>query len=339
MESLGVYLPEIWLTIIGLFVLYYAVTDGSDLGVGILSFLARDDRERGLMMASVKSIWHGNQTWLVLLGGMVFGAFPFFYGVVVASLYIPILIMLFGLIFRAVSLEFRGHSERKELWGLFFGIGSLATTLAQGVALGGLLGGLDIDQGKFIGSSWGWLNPYSIVVAAGVLAGYTMLGANYLILKTEGELQRKCYRYSFLASTVTLAIAAVVHLWTNARHAFMLEKWFHLPDVFLVLLFPLLALVAFGMFYYSLWKRYELAPLVWNAAVVLFSFVGLSIGFYPYMIPSVVAVPVTIAAAAASPSTLRFMLVVTLVLLPIILTYTAFEHKVFHGKVTDDYGE
>lgn len=332
------YLPGIWLFIIGFFLLYYAVTDGFDLGVGIISLISRNDAERALLMGSLSSIWHINQTWLVILGGMLFGAFPLFYGLVLSSLYIPIFIMLFGLILRGVAFEFRDCSYNKLIWGLSFGAGSLLASAAQGFALGGLLGGLEIIDGQFVGSAWSWLNPFSALVSAGVVFGYTMLGANYLILTTREELQQRSYRCSLVASSFTLVISLSVHLWIIARYPHVVEKWTIMPDLFYVGVFPFLALFAFVMFFRSLRMRSGNAPLLWNIAIILFAFVGLSVGLYPNMIPNVVSHPVTVKQAAASPGTLLFMLIVTAVLIPVILTYTAFTYRLISGRAgTEEY--
>lgn len=294
MEALEPYLPTIWLAIIGLFLLYYGVTDGFDLGVGILSLFSRKGEERSTMMNSLSSIWHINQTWLVILGGMLFGAFPLFYAAVLSSLYIPILAMLAGLIFRGVAFEFRERSGHKPVWELSFGVGSLLATLAQGFALGGLLWGLDVRNGQFVGNVWGWLNTFSAVVATGVLFGYTMLGANYLILKTEGEFQRRSYRYSLIASLITLPISIGIHFWVAARYPNVAQKWVNSPSCYYMAFFPLLATFAFVMFFRSVRKHRNLAPLLWNIAIVLFSFVGLSVGLYPDMIPNVISHPITV---------------------------------------------
>ena len=320
----------------GFFLLYYAVTDGFDLGVGIISLFSGDDRERGLLMGTLSSIWHINQTWLVILGGMMFGAFPLFYGLLLSSLYIPMVLMLIGLIFRGVAFEFRERSENKRIWGLSFGLGSLLAALAQGFALGGLLDGLAIQDGRFVGSVWDWLSPFSLVVSIGVVFGYTMLGANYLILKTQGELQQRSFRQSLFASSVTLVISLTVHLWIIAKYPQVIEKYGEFPETILVAIFPLLALFAFIMFFRSLRKRHELAPLFWNAAIVLFSFIGLSVGMYPDMIPNVISQPVTVMEAAASPDTLMFMLIVTAFLVPMVLVYTFFTYRVFRGKTVEE---
>jgi len=337
MENLTAYLPDIWLQLIAFFLLYYAVTDGADLGVGIWSFISREPQEGQAMMASVSSIWHGNQTWLVILGGMLFGAFPKFYAILLSALYIPIIVMLFGLILRGVSFEFHERSERKTLWCNIFGVGSLIVTVAQGFALGGLLGGLRVEGGRFVGSVWDWISPYGVFVAAGVVAGYMMLGANYLIVRTSGPLQKKSYRLAVYSSLATLLVSAGVHLWTTVRYPMMAQKWTAAARWPLLLLgFGTIA--AFILYLRALAQRRHLTPFLLNAAIIIFSFAGLSIGLYPNMIPGVVSA-FTVYEAAASPKTLFFMLVSTAVLLPVILSYTAYNYWVFRGKTDEgSYG-
>ena len=337
MESL--YLPQIWLALIAFFLLYYVVTDGSDLGIGIMSLFSHRDAERGAMMESIGSVWHGHQTWLVLLGGMLFGAFPVFYAVLLSSLYIPMICMLVGLALRGVSFEFRERAASKGIWSRAFGIGSLITAASQGLALGGLLGGLDIRNGIFAGDIWAWLTPFSVLVAFGVIVGYTMLGANYLILKTQGELQERAYRFSGTAAGITLVVAAVVHIWATFKYPFTLEKWTMPGFSTGMALLLAAAFFAFVFYFRSLVQRKELATFFCNIAVILFSFSALSLSFYPNMIPNLSPESISVGEAAASSNTLAFMLVAMAVLLPIILTYTAFVYRTFRGKVTIDAAE
>ncbi|MEW6441449.1 MAG: cytochrome d ubiquinol oxidase subunit II [bacterium] len=338
MLGISLHLADIWLFIIGFFLLYYAVADGADLGVGIISLGARGEPERASMMAALEPVWHDNQTWLVLLGGMMFGAFPVFYALLLSALYVPILVMLFGLVLRGVSFEFRHNSRRKALWGWAFGAGSLIAALAQGFAFGGLLAGLELRDGRFVGQVWGWSNPFAALVAAGVVVGYTMLGANYLILKARGPVLERGYRIARAASLVTLVISSSVHLWVIARYPKVTATWAAsgLAGSLHLAVFPALAAASFLLYFRSLLKRQEGTPLLWNAAIVLFSFVGLSVYLYPDMIPNVISSPVTVQAAAASPKTLRFMLAVTAVLLPLILAYTGYKHWIFRGKAGGD---
>jgi cytochrome d ubiquinol oxidase subunit II len=324
-------LPDIWLLLIGFFLLYYAITDGANLGIGILSLLARSEQTRRSMMGSIGHTWHASQTWLVILGGMLFGAFPLFYALLLSALYIPIIIMLIGLIFRGVSFEFYERARSKGFWLFSFGFGSLVVTLAQGFALGGLLGGIDIVDSRFAGSILGWLTPYSFLAAAGVLFGYLMLGANYLIARTTGSLQARSYRLAWVTGLLTLAVTTGVHIWTGLQNPAMAEKWtlsagFRLP----FLLF--LTGMAFIFFFRSLAKQQQLAPYFWNSTIIILSFTALSIGLYPNMIPGGLSTAVTVKEAAASPLTLKFMLAMTVVLLPVILIYTSYNYWIFRGK-------
>jgi len=330
MEWLEAHVAQIWFLIIGFFVLYYAVSDGYDLGVGMITLFTRNEEKRGIMMASLQSVWQDNQTWLVLLGGMLFGAFPLFYSIALSAFYVPIVIMLFGLIFRGIAFEFRDHSKRPSLWSLSFGIGSLVTALSQGFTLGGIFYGIPMESYNFTGTIWSWFHPYSFLFTLGVLSGYVMLGANYLILKTSGVIQRRSVLYSYYAAISTLVISIAVYVWTIVRHPYMAKKWLSMPGLFNVAVFPILALVAFIMYLKSLHGRSEIAPLLWNMTFVFCAFVGLSIGFYPFIIPNMVTIK---SAAVSSSNTLIFMLTVIVILLPVILVYVGYKHWLFHGKV------
>jgi len=326
-------LAVLWLVIIGFFLLYYAVSDGLGLGVGILCLFSRREEDRKVMMESLGYIWHTNQTWLVVVGGMLFGAFPFFYSILFSALYIPAVLMVLGLIFRGISIDFHEHSRSKRLWAVTFGAGSLVAATAQGFALGGLLAGIHVEDGRFVGGVWDWVNPFSLLVTLGVVVGYVTLGCNYLILKTEGDLKKRGFRYAFAFSAVTLVLSSAVFLWTNLRYPHALEKWISQPDIFYVILTPVLTGAGFALLFRSLLMRQEAAPLFWNAATVALGFLALSINMYPQMIPHIVS-PVTIDQAAASPRTLIFMLVVTGILLPVMVFYTTYTYRVFRGKVT-----
>jgi cytochrome bd ubiquinol oxidase subunit II len=325
-------LADTWLLIIGFFLLYYAITDGFDLGVGIISLFTGNEVEQGMMMDSLGGIWHINQTWLVVLGGMLFGAFPLFYSVLFSALYIPSMVMLVGFILRGIAFDFREQSEAARFWQRVFGLGSLIVTLAQGFALGGLLGGLPIQNGRFTGSAWGWFNPFSALVTLGVLLGYLMLGANYLLLKAEGEWLQRVFRQSFIFSILTFLVSIAVYLSIILKYPHSAQKWSSLPDHYYIAVSPFLAALSFFFLFRSVWKRSEKAPLFWNATLILFSFLGLSLTLYPQMIPQVIS-PVTIDEAAATPKTLLFMLIAVAVLIPLIVFYTSYTYKVFRGKI------
>lgn len=336
MSLINLNLPDIWLLLIGFFLLYYAVTDGASLGIGIFSLFTRDDETRRTMMGSISHTWHASQTWLVILGGMLFGAFPLFYSLFLAALYIPFIIMLFGLILRGVSFEFHERSRPKSFWLYIFGIGSFIVTLAQGFALGGLLDGLQIVENRFAGSIWSWLTPYSTLVALGLFFGYLMLGANYLIARTSGNLQNRSYQQAWMASLMTLLVTSAVHILTGVNHPEMIEKLSLSDELLLPVMFSITGL-AFVMYFRSLIKKQQIEPYFWNVAVLILSFTSLSIGLYPNMIPGIQSSSLTVQAAAASPLTLKFMLVMTAILLPVIIVYTSYNYWIFRGK-TDEGG-
>jgi len=341
MEIINAHLPTIWLLLVGFFLLYYALTDGADLGIGMLTLFARDSEEKNEMMQSIHTIWHGNQTWLVILGGMLFGAFPLFYSIVLSALYIPFTLMLFGFIFRGVAFEFHANAgdKGKPVWLASFGIGSLMATLGQGFALGGLLGGIAVVAETFAGHPTDWMNWYSAIATAGVICGYLMLGSGFLIARTTGRLQERSYVAAWLSGVLTIIVSAAVYVATGVLHEEMAAKWTAWPPS-LLYLFSLLTLGSFAMYFRSLHLKKQLAPLVWNWLIIIFSFTGLSIGLYPGMIPSVDSTGLTVQEVAASPTTLRFMLIVMVILLPIILTYTTYSYWIFRGKTTTSgYGE
>jgi cytochrome bd ubiquinol oxidase subunit II len=330
MEWLNVHIEQIWFLIIGFLVLYYAVADGLDLGVGIIALATRDEEKRGIMMESLQNIWQENQTWLVVLGGILFGAFPLFYSIALSAFYVPIIVMIFGLIFRGLAFEFRDRSKGHSPWSLSFGLGSLVAAVSQGFTLGGIFYGIPMEGHTFTGTVWSWFHPYSALFTLGVISGYVMLGANYLILKTEGEIQRQGRIYAYIAAAFTSVIAVAIYVWTIARHPYMAAKWLAMPSLLSVAVFPFLALLAFAMCLRSLRGRAEFAPFLWNGAFVFFAFIGLSVGFYPYIIPNMMTIK---SAAVSSPKTLIFMLAVIVIVLPVILAYISYKHWVFRGKV------
>lgn len=328
------YLPELWVVLIVLFLLYYAITDGFDLGIGIISLFTSRAEDRSTMIFSIKGIWSGNQTWIVVLGGMLFGAFPLFYSLLLTSLYIPMAVMLVAFVFRGIGIDLGEHYQYRPFWRYSFGVGSLVATLAQGFALGGLLSGLEVHDGRFAGSVWDWLNPFAALIAAGVLFGYIMLGGNFLVWKLEGPLEEKGRRFALVASVVAGVISAVTWVWVMLRYPFVSEKLQMWPQQVFIILLPALAVFCFAMFLRAILRHFSLAPLLWNAAIVLFSFLGLSVGFWPYMVPSRGS-PITFYAAVSSSPTLIFMLVVMVILTPVILVYHNYQYWVFRGKTRE----
>jgi len=336
-SALEPYLPELWIGIIGFFLLYYAAADGVDLGVGMLTLLNPDAAERDTMMGALLSTWHSNQTWLLIVGGMMFGAFPLFYGLLLTALYIPVCAMLFGFIIRGVALDYWAEADRKEPWELAFGVGSLFTSVALGFTLGGLLGGIHVENGNFAGGMLDWATPFGLCVTLGVILGFVMLGANFLVLKMEGHLQELGFRYALISTVLTLVASVSTYGLLFIRNPHLRERWTSVPGAYYRLAFPALALLGFLALLACLWRRYERAPLFLNVAIIICSFTGIALGLYPHLIPNVIGEAVTVAKAAAASQTLSFMLIVVAVLLPIILIYTSYEFWVFRGKVSEYY--
>jgi cytochrome d ubiquinol oxidase subunit II len=322
-------LPDLWFAIIG-FVLFLAVAlDGFDLGIGILSLLTRDENRKSLLMGSIGGVWHANLTWLVVLGGLFFGAFPLAYGVIFSALYIPVIAMIIALAFRGVSFDFRAEARDPRPWGLAFGLGSLGAALAQGFVVGGFLAGLKMQGDHFAGGVWDWLNPFAAVVALALLCGYVLLGAAWLILKTEGDLQHDGYRYAQASAWSLLILAVTLGVWSIYKYPFLARKWFTWPDAWLTSFPLLLAAVAFILLLRSLLKLQETAPFVWSLVLFALATLATAASLHPYVIPP----SLPLKAAVAPTLTLGTMLIVVAVLLPVMLIYNGYQYLVFRGKV------
>jgi cytochrome d ubiquinol oxidase subunit II len=330
-------LATIWFLIVGLFLMFYVVLDGFDLGVGILSLFVREEARRGVMMSSLGTVWDANETWIVIVGGTLFGAFPLAFGVVFHALYIPMILMLFGFIFRGVAFEFRHHSSRETVWDWSFGIGSLMAAGAQGLALGGLLQGPVVEAGRFTGGPFDWLTPFSLLAASGVIVGYTLLGATYLMIRIRGPLQERLYAVSKYLAIAMLVIAGAVSLWCPLRYEWIFERWFTLPNFYYYAALPAVALFAFAMLFRSLAQHRTVAPFLWTLLIFIASFGGLGATFFPYLVPGTI----TVFEAAAAPNTLVFMLAIVSFFIPIMIFYNAYQYAVFSGKLEEytGYGE
>jgi cytochrome d ubiquinol oxidase subunit II len=327
-------LLNVWFALVG-FVLFLAVAlDGFDLGIGILSLFTKDEPHRSILMGSIGPVWHANLTWLVVLGGLFFGAFPLAYGVLFTALYIPAIAMIITMAFRGVSFEFREHSRDKRSWNLAFGLGSLFATLAQGFVVGGYLSGLSIQGDHFVGGVWDWLNPFAAVVALAVLCGYVLLGATWLIKKTAGDIQHDGYRYAQVGAWTLLVLAVSLVVWSIYRYPFLARKWFTGPDFWLTFFPLLLAAVPFILLIRSLLKLQETAPFVWTLVLVALATFGTAASIHPYVIPP----SLTLKAAASPQLILVVMLIGVAILLPIMLIYNGYNYIVFRGKTTGGYG-
>jgi len=323
------FLAEIWYLLLGFILMLYVITDGFDLGIGLLVLFERDETRRTGMMAGISGVWDANETWLVLFGGALFGAFPAVYAITLHALYIPVSAMLFGLIMRGIAFEYRVHARDKHIWTLAFGGGSLIVALAQGYMLGGVIGGLPVEGGEYVGGIWSWFDLFSTVVAVGVAAGYALLGGTFLIIKTRGGLQAISRRRSRRAAWIMLAAAAYVTIATPLSYDYIALRWFSVPQVFILAMLPVAGLVACVRLMQALDRESEYAPFVWSTIIFIVSFVGLAVSLYPYLVPPVMA----IAEAASSSTTLVFMLAGIGMLLPVMLVYNGFQYLVFRGKI------
>jgi cytochrome d ubiquinol oxidase subunit II len=328
-------LVPLWTLIIGLAVFMYVLLDGFDLGVGILFRFAPDDRARDLMMNSVAPIWDGNETWLVLGGIGLFAAFPLAFAIIIPALYFPILAMLLGLIFRGVAFEFRPTARTsKRHWDRSFFWGSLIATFAQGCVLGKFVQGFAVSGRQYAGTSWDWLHPFVLAVGVGLVFGYVLLGATWLVMKTEGALQEWARRKARLSLMGVLAFIGMVSIWTPMLQSRIAERWFSWPNTLFLAPLPIITAVVAWWLWLSLKRGRDLAPFV--AAMGLFGlcYLGLAISLFPYVVPHTV----TLWQAAGAPQSQAFLLLGTLFLLPIIITYTGWSYWVFRGKVRSDVG-
>jgi cytochrome bd ubiquinol oxidase subunit II len=321
----------LWTLILGFGVFMYVLMDGFDLGVGILFRHAPGDAARDLIMNSVAPIWDGNETWLVLGGLALLAAFPLAFAIILPALYFPILIMVVALIFRGIAFElrFKAAPSSRHRWDAAFHYGSLVATLAQGFVLGAFVQGFRVEGRFFVGGSFDWLRPFSVLTAISLVLGYGLLGATWLIMKTEGTLQDWARaRARRLLIWVLISIGAV-SLWTPFLEPRIMERWFSWPNV--VLLSP----VPIVTFWLALWvwraidRRAEFLPFVGAIALFTMGYVGLAISLWPNIVPHVI----NLWDAAAAPRSQAFLLVGTLFLLPVIVGYTAWSYWVFRGKV------
>jgi cytochrome bd ubiquinol oxidase subunit II len=328
-------LSYVWALIVALAVFAYIVMDGFDLGIGILFPLFRGERARGTVMNTIAPVWDGNETWLILGGGGLMAAFPLAYAILMPALYTPVIAMLLGLIFRGVAFEFRWRTQRgRRYWDGAFFAGSALAAFMQGVALGAILQGVRVTGRHYGGGWWDWLSPFSILTGLSLMAGYATLGASWIILKTEHELQLQAYKIALRCGLALVVGIAAVSLATPMLHSEYAERWFQWPNVLLSAQVPLLVLIAAVLFFFALKHHWERAPFFLTLGLFTLSYVGLGVSVFPYLVPATI----TIEAAAAPASSQRFMLVGTVVLIPIIIAYTAHAYWVFRGKVgTEGY--
>lgn len=333
---MGIDLPLLWAIIILFGVMMYVVMDGFDLGIGILFpfFGAKEDRD--VMMNTVAPVWDGNETWLVLGGAGLLAAFPLAYSVVLSAFYLPLILMLIGLIFRGVAFEFRfkAVAGKHRLWDQAFIGGSVTATFFQGVTLGGYIDGMPVENGQFAGGSLDWLTAFSLFTGLGLVATYALLGATWLVMKTDGSLQQRMRAVARDLAWVLLAFIAAISIWTPLAHEEIANRWFTLPNLLWFAPVPLLVAVAMWQLLQSLRGDAHAGPFILTLALVFLGYSGLGISLWPNIIPP----NISIWEAAGPPQSLGFALVGALLIIPLILMYTAWGYWVFRGKVRHGEG-
>jgi cytochrome d ubiquinol oxidase subunit II len=328
-------LVPIWTVILALSVFMYVLLDGFDLGVGILFPFAPDDAARDTMMNSVAPVWDGNETWLVMGGVGMLTAFPVAFSIIFPALYFPVMAMLLGLIFRGVAFEFRPTATTgRRYWDRAFFWGSLVATFAQGCILGKFVLGFETDGRQYTGSTWDWLHPFVLAVGVGLVFGYVLLGATWLVLKTEGALQDWARAKARMALVGVLAFIVMVSGWTPLLHERIAERWFSWPNIAYFSPVPAItALLALAL-WRALARGSDAVPFLAAMGLFALSYLGLAISLFPYIVPHTI----TLWQAATAPEGQAFLLIGTLFLIPIIFMYVGWSYWVFRGKVRADVG-
>ena len=328
-------LVPIWTVILAVSVFMYVLLDGFDLGVGILFPFAPDDHARDTIMASVAPVWDGNETWLIMGGVGMLTAFPVAFAVIFPALYFPVLAMLLGLIFRGVAFEFRptAVTSRKQ-WDRAFFWGSLVATFAQGCVLGKFVLGFEMNGRQYAGTTWDWLHPFVLSVGAGLVFGYVLLGATWLVMKTEGTLRDWARAKARLALFGVLAFIVLVSVWTPLLHERIAERWFSWPNIAYFSPVPVITALLALWLWRALFGANDAAPFIAAMGLFALAYVGLAISLFPYIVPHTL----TLWDAATAPEGQAFLLIGTLFLIPIIFMYVGWSYWVFRGKVRADAG-
>ena len=328
-------LTPVWTVILAVGVFLYVALDGFDLGVGMLYRLAPDRPARNLVMNSIAPIWDGNETWLILGSVGLLAAFPVAFAIIVPAVYFPILLMLLSLIFRGLAFEFRYRdAERRTFWDNGFAYGSALAAFAQGIILGAFIQGFNVEGRHFVGSSFDCFTPFSIFTGVGLACGYALLGAGWLVMKTQGTLQDWARALGRRCLALTVLAIAIVSVWTPLLDAHIEARWFSWPNIALLSPVPIITLVLIWFVWRALERGADFAPFLGSLGLFVMSYIGIAISLWPMIVPG----HFTLNEAAASQSTQAFLLVGTLVLLPIIIVYTSWSYWVFRGKVRADIG-
>lgn len=325
----------IWAGIMALAVFAYVVLDGFDLGIGLLFPFIKGQADKSNAMNSIAPFWDGNETWLVLGGGGLYATFPLAFAIIMPALYAPLIVMLLALIFRGVAFEFRWRAESEAgrgRWDFGFTMGSLLAAFSQGIALGALVQGIDVVDRAYAGGWWDWLTPFSITTGIAVVIGYALLGACWLIYKTEHQLQHFCKKAALLLTFALGLMIAVVSIWMLFKQDPYMKRWFDYPNYWYLSPVPVMVLLLGIYLLMALKKGRELAPFLAVIGLFALSYFGLCISFYPNIVPP----EITIWQAASPAKSLKFLLVGSAILIPMIMAYTAYSYWVFRGKVNSE---
>src|ERR1700720_4554822 len=316
-----------WVAILAVSILLYVLLDGFDLGIGILFGLTRDEERRRAMMSAVAPIWDGNETWLVVAAVILWGAFPIVYATLFSAFYLPLLLMLAGLILRGVAFEYRYKTDRMRwIWDAGFAGGSLVAAFMQGLTVGALVEELPINNGQYTGGEFGWLSPFAALCGIGLCLGYALLGACWLVKKCEGEVRDRAHRQIRILAVAVLVFLVVVFVYALAEHLPILHRWIDLPYLFV---FPAISAVAAIVLALSILRHNDHWPFYTVAVIFVSAFGTLALSFWPYIIPFVI----TVDEAVAPQSSLVFMFWGGVVVFPLMLLYTLISYSVFKGKV------
>lgn len=328
-------LPLVWGVLIATAVFLYVFLDGFDLGCGILLPFAPSEKDRTKIMNSIAPFWDGNETWLVLGGGGLFAVFPVAYAVLLPALYLPVIFMLFGLIFRGVSLEFRfkvTSDKQRHMWDMFFHGGSLLAAFMQGVIVGNFVQGVEVEGRSFAGGPLDWVNGFSLMIGVALIFGYALLGSTWMIMKSGGDLQkwaRHVGRYVIAYVGLAIVVVSITMPFISER---ILGLWFSSPNIYYLLPIPLLSIIGFIKLWRDLNSNKEYHPFITTVVLFLLSYIGLIISMFPWIVPF----SFTIWDAASVSTSQTFLLIGTVFLLPIVLTYTGYNYYIFRGKVDDE---
>lgn len=323
------FFPIAWACIIAFCIVMYIILDGFTLGAGMMMPLLDKD-ERDIAYSVLLPTWDGNQTWLVLGGASLYGAFPAAFSLLMPAFYIPLIIMVIALLFRGVVFEFRLKATHgRKHWDWVFAASSLLVTIIQGIVLGNMAEGFEIGTNGDTHSLGSIINPFTLFTAFGLIVGYCLLGSTRLILKTEGSTHDKMYKVAYITAFTIMFCFGGVSLWTPFINDFIFNRWFMNDNWILLLILPYITIIAFSILLYSLYKKDEVIPFWASVVLLLCSYIGFGVSIYPYIVPF----QLTIWEAAAPTKTLKFLLVGAIIMLPLLIMYTTYSYHIFRGKV------